>query len=171
MRWSQGYKEQQKKLHSQGEYGVSGYKHADKVLDLAKQLNTRNILDYGSGQQTLQKGIPFPITCYDPFVAGCEEEPAVHDLVVCGDVLEHIEGECLVDVLEHIHSKVGKMLFVDVACRPAKKYLEDGRNAHLIQELPSWWLTNMMTLFEPQYFQTYAGGFVAVLTPKAGLKV
>src|ERR1700676_2206422 len=118
MRFTQGYKEQQKLLHSVGDYGVSGFKHCERVLDLAKQLQTRDILDYGCGRQTLQKGIPFPITNYDPFFPGCDEEPAVHDLVVCGDVLEHIEPECLPDVLAHLHSKIGKLLFVDVACRP-----------------------------------------------------
>lgn len=171
MRFSQGYKEQQKKLHAAGDYGVSGFKHADQVMQLAKQLNTRSILDYGSGQQTLQKGIPFPITNYDPFVVGCEEEPTTHDLVVCSDVLEHIEPDCVADVLQHIWSKTTKLLFVDVACRPAKKYLEDGRNAHLIQESPSWWLLKLIPYFEPVYFQTYVGGFVAVLTPKVGFLV
>lgn len=167
MRFSQGYKDQQKKLHESGEYGVSGFKHCDRVLDLAKQLKTKSILDYGSGRETLQKGIPFPITNYDPMIVGRDEEPAVHDLVVCSDVMEHIEPEYLSDVLQHLRSVTGKLLFVDVATRPALKYLSDGRNAHLIIESGSWWLGRLTKFYEPEYFQTYGGGFVAVFTPKA----
>lgn len=171
MRYTPEYKNLQEQLHQQGGYGTSGFKHADQILSLAKQLGTRNILDFGCGQQTLQKAIPFPITNYDPFIKGLDAEPAVHDLVVCSDVLEHIEPDCLLDVIDHLVSKVGKMLFVDVACRPAKKQLADGRNAHLLQEDPSWWLLKLVPYFDPVFFQKYEGGFVAALTPKAGFLV
>lgn len=168
MRYSQEYMEQQKQLHAKGDYGVSGYKHADRIRDLATQMKTKQILDYGCGQQTLQKGLPFPITNYDPFIKGCDSEPDVHDLVVCSDVLEHIEPNFLGTVLAHIRSKTRQVLFTDVANRPAEKVLSDGRNAHLIQEPSSWWLTQLMPYgFEPMFLQTYAGGFVAVYTVRA----
>lgn len=166
MRFSQGYKELQEQLHTRGDYGTSGFKHADQIMALAKQLGTRNIMDYGCGQQTLQKALPFPITNYDPFIKGLDAEPEAHDLVVCSDVLEHIERDCLIYVLNHLCSKTQRMLFVDVACRPAKKTLADGRNAHLIQERGSWWIQQLIPYFEPVYFQTYEGGFVAAFIPK-----
>jgi hypothetical protein len=31
-----------------------------------------------------------------------------------------------------------------IACYPAKKYLPDGRNAHLIVELPEWWRKQLL---------------------------
>lgn len=164
MRFSDDYKVLQKQLHADLSYGTSGYKHADRILDIAKRMNTRSILDYGCGKQTLQKAIPFPITNYDPMIAGLDANPAVHDLVVCSDVLEHIEPECLDGVLAHLREVTGKALFVDVACRPAKKTLADGRNAHLIQEKPSWWLNRILRLFDVSFFQVYEGGFIAVLT-------
>jgi hypothetical protein len=94
-------------------------------------------------------------------------EPEPHDLVVCSDVLEHIEPDCLGDVLRHLYDLTKKALFVDVACRPAKKVLADGRNAHLIQRDPSAWLLYLIdgvAPFKPTFFQAYEGGFIAVLT-------
>lgn len=99
------------------------------------------------------------------------ERPTQHDLVVCSDVLEHIERECIVSVLLDLQSLTSKVLFIDVAMREAKKVLADGRNAHLIQESGSWWLTELIHFFEPVFFQTYDGGFVAVLMPKVASKV
>lgn len=171
MRFTNQYQKLQQELHNNApDYGTSGSKHADRIMQLAQQMGTKHILDYGCGKRTLARALPFAITSYDPFIAGYDADPAVHDLVVCSDVLEHIEPECLTDVLAHLHSKVGKGLFLDVACRPAKKVLSDGRNAHLIQQSPSWWLTTqLLPSFDPAYFQTYVGGFVGVFTPKGGM--
>lgn len=169
MRFTPVYEQLQRQLHEGGSYGISGVKHAARIIDLAKRMGTRSVLDYGCGRRTLSQAMPFHITDYDPFIVECSSEPEVHDLVVCSDVLEHIEPDCLPDVLHHLSSKVGKLIFLDIACRPAKKVLSDGRNAHLIQEQPSWWLQRLMTFFEPTYFQTYEGGFVAVCTPKGAL--
>lgn len=166
MRFTDEYATLQRQLHAGGDYGTSGHKHASKVIELAKRFETRSVLDYGCGQRTLAAAMPFAITSYDPFIEGCDSEPAVHDLVVCGDVLEHIEPDCLVDVLTHLHSKVGRVILLDVATRPAKKVLSDGRNAHLIQETNSWWLGQLMPFFEPAFFQDYNGGFVCVATPQ-----
>lgn len=166
MRFTNQYKALQQELHSRNVgYGMSGYKHAQHVIELSKFLETRSILDYGCGQQTLQKAIPFPITNYDPFIEGCEEEPDVHDLVVCSDVLEHIEPSCLGDVIYHLRSKTRKMLFVDVAQHPAQKVLADGRNAHLIIEKTSWWIDRFATWFDLKSLQSYDGGFVAAFIP------
>jgi len=156
----------QQELHSRGNYGVSGHKHADHIRQLCEKLQTRDVLDYGAGQCTLAKALPFAITNYDPFIMGLEQEPCPHDIVVCSDMFEHIEPECLGAVLIHIRSKTMKALFVDVATRPANKVLADGRNAHLIQESPEWWLSRTSSLFDVQSLQTYQGGFIAIFTPK-----
>lgn len=167
-RYTEQYKSMQSQMHNAiPEYGTSGYKHADRILQLAASFGTKDILDYGCGKQTLSRALPFAITNYDPFIAGFDADPRVHDVVVCSDVLEHIEPDCLDDVLAHLTSKVGKVLFVDVACRPAKKTLPDGRNAHLIQTPPSWWMLKFCSIMEPLVLQTYeVGGFVAVFAPK-----
>jgi hypothetical protein len=172
VRYTRQYQELQKELHTREPYyGTSGHKHSQHVMELAQRLDTREILDYGCGKQTLQKCIPYPITNYDPFVAGCTDEPEPHDLVVCGDVLEHIEPACLPEVIEHLFTKTKKMLFVDVAQREAKKTLSDGRNAHLIIQSTSWWIYQLAPYFDLKSLQSYDGGFVAAFTPVGASKV
>jgi hypothetical protein len=147
------------------DYGVSGTKFVEPVLNFAKQLNTRDILDYGCGKATLQKGIPFPIQNYDPCNLEYNRRPQPAAMVVCTDVLEHIEQECLKEVLDDIRALTLQLLFVNVACRPAKKFLPDGRNAHLIQETPNWWLTWLLPRFNLHSFQAGNGEFTAILVP------
>jgi len=173
MRYTAEYEALQRQLHEDASYGTSGHKHAGRIVQLAKQIGTRDILDYGRGKGTLAKSMPFKINEYDPFVPGYDAEPEPADLVVCSDVLEHIEPQCVESVLGHLHGLTKKALFVDVACRPAKKVLADGRNAHLIQWEPHKWLLELMdygladalaVVFKPAFFQTYEGGFIAVMT-------
>ena len=76
---------------------------------------------------------------YDPAVPGKDAEPQPADLVICTDVLEHIEPDCLNDVLDHIRQVSLKYAFVNVSTRPAVKFLQDGRNAHLIIQPADWW--------------------------------
>ena len=128
-----------REMHSRGTYGVSGSKWAHAVLKLADGLGTRDILDYGCGQRTLERALGFPIRNYDPCIAELAAEPAPADLVVCTDVLEHIEPDCLDDVLDDLKRVTRKLGFFVIANRPAKKFLADGRNAHLIQEGVAWW--------------------------------
>ena len=42
-------------------------------------------------------------------------------------------------VLKDIHETFQKNAFLIIATSPAKKFLPDGRNAHLIVETPGWW--------------------------------
>ncbi len=166
MRYTHQYAELQRELHARNVgYGASGHKHAQHVIEIAKRMETREILDYGCGQMTLQKAIPFPITNYDPFIHGSEDEPEPHDLVVCSDVLEHIEPACILPVIQHLAAKTKKMLFVDVAQHPAAKFLADGRNAHILVKSTSWWIEQLAPYFNVQSLQSYPGGFVAAFTP------
>ena len=165
MRYTNEYAQLQKQLHARGDYGISGAKHADKIIELAQRMGTRDVLDYGCGKGTLAKSLPFYIQQYDPFIEEHANEPGPADLVVCSDVLEHIEPAALTEVLEHIYTKTMKALFVDVATRPAQKVLADGRNAHLIQEKALWWLNAMAPWFECQSMLTYGGGLFGVFVP------
>ena len=168
MRYTDDYKALQQQLHAAGGYGLSGYKHAQQITDLARGFKTREVLDYGCGQQTLQKAMPFAITNYDPFIPGLDTEPAPHDIVVCSDVLEHIEPACLDHVLEHLRGLTKRVLFIDVATRPAVKKLADGRNAHLIQWEPEAWIVKLRASgLSLHSFQRYEGGFVGILKPRS----
>ena len=77
---------------------------------------------------------------YDPCIPEYEKVPPACDLVFCGDVLEHIELECLEAVVMHLALLTKKAALLVINTGPAAKTLQDGRNAHLIQEGPRWWL-------------------------------
>lgn len=157
----------QQKFHiDRPDYGTSSHKYVDSIKTLSKQLNSRDILDYGCGKMMLQKGLPFPIQNYDPAMPECMRRPVAADLVVCTDVLEHIEPACLKAVMDDLTTLTRKALFINVACRPANKTLPDGRNAHLLIETPNWWLTWLLPRFELQSFQATSGDFTALLMPK-----
>lgn len=144
---SHDYLELQKALHAGGRYGVSSGRWADTARRLAEREDCAGILDYGCGQGQLNQALGECVREYDPAVAGKDQEPEPADLVVCTDVLEHIEPDCLDDVLLHLRSKVKKRLLFAISLRPAGKTLADGRNAHLIVESADWWLDRLVPYF------------------------
>ncbi len=142
------YRKLNEKLHDTNKhYGASGQRWASQIQGLAKMLGSTDILDYGCGKSTLAQNLPFDIKQYDPAIPKYSAAPEPADLVVCTDVLEHIEPECIKDVLLDICRLTKSMCFLVIANRPAKKTLEDGRNAHLIQENEMWWLGHYLPLF------------------------
>jgi len=78
---------------------------------------------------------------YDPSIDHISAMPNPADLVVCTDVLEHVEPEYLTRVLNHIRSLVGKCLLVRVCLVPCtSKRLPDGSDPHRIVKDKQWWL-------------------------------
>jgi hypothetical protein len=140
---SADYLEQNRALHKIPTYGAGSIQYMTQIEDLVcRSMPILNALDYGCGKGNLKKAFearfPFiPMQNYDPVTFPCTPRRA--DLVVCTDVLEHVEPECLDDVLFHLRAIADKRLFLQIATRPAKKKLPDGRNAHLIQEDSDWW--------------------------------
>ena len=141
------YVEQNRRLHAVGNYGISGQRYATEVLRICALVGSKDVLDYGCGQRTLEKALGFEIRNYDPCIAGLDATPSKADIVVCTDVLEHIEPECLEEVLDDLKRVTGKVGYFVIATRPAKKILPDGRNAHLIQERLPWWLPKLESRF------------------------
>lgn len=161
------YQKLQQDYHEErADYGISSGRHVDFVLSLANKMQTRSILDYGCGKAHLQKGIPFPIQNYDPCMPEYSKRPEPAEIVVCTDVLEHIEMECLNEVMQDLWSLTKQVLLLNVACRPAKKFLPDGRNAHLIQQPPNWWLQHyLLSHFALTSYQVGHGEFTCLLVP------
>lgn len=133
-------------------YGTNGAKRIAAIKEIAKEYEIETILDYGCGKGMLKKAakdLPFQITNYDPAFPQWAALPNnVYDLVLVGDVLEHVEPGLIDNVLEHIYSCTGKIAYLTVATIPAKKFLADGRNAHLIVEPYSWWEEKINRLFD-----------------------
>lgn len=141
---SADYRDLNARLHHDNlAYGVGGGKHADTVTKLVATLKTAgappSVLDYGCGKSFLSKALSFPIYEYDPAMPGKDETPRPADLVVCTDVLEHIEPEKLTYVLLDLKRCVKQLGYFVINTGPAKKTLPDGRNTHLIQKDETWW--------------------------------
>lgn len=137
---SEAYLQEQKKLHARPNgYGGSGHKWAQFVAEVIRHNGFKTVLDYGCGQGTLKKALGLDISEYDPAVAGKDARPNPADLVICSDVLEHIEPEYLGDVMSELKYLTIDMGLLVIALRPSNKNLSDGRNAHLIIESESWW--------------------------------
>lgn len=162
---SENYKELNKQLHeTRPDYGISGAKYAEHILEFSRMANTRDILDYGCGKRTLQDALGFDIRNYDPCIPGFDTPPEPAEFVVCTDVLEHIEPECLDEVINDLRRCTKKIGFFTIATRPAKKFLADGRNAHLIQADAKWWLDRLWGTFKVTQFNDFGGEILVIVT-------
>ncbi len=180
---SEEYRSLNTTLHAtKPNYGTSGATWAPLVNQLAREVEAKTILDYGSGKgllkQALEVGrwthrmlhpdLPFEILEYDPAIPGKETKPKRADVVVCGDVLEHIEPECLDDVLDDIRDIARKRVLLVVATRTSNRTLPDGRNTHLIVEEPRWWLPKIIARWDLLEFKNgdKDGKFMCIGAPR-----
>jgi len=168
---SADYLAQQKKLHENPSYGNASIKFAPMVADILKATRSNSLSDYGAGKQRLRIALeklnaaPKNYFPYDPvFPEYGPPKPA--DLVCCIDVLEHIETDCIDLVIEELHSITEKFGFFSIHTHPAIKVLDDGRNAHIIQAPPSWWLGKLIPKFEILQLQSEDMGFWMVVGKK-----
>jgi FkbM family methyltransferase len=146
---SQEYKDLNYKLHQDNpSYGMGGSKYTQIVLDMAKANKTQSVLDYGCGKGMLAKSMPFPIWEYDPAIPEKSAEPKPADLVVCTDVLEHIELDKLHFVLDDLRRCVKQVGYFVISTRQAVKTYANGKNAHLIVQGKDWWNKHLAKYFE-----------------------
>lgn len=158
------YRNQNAQLHeSIPGYGESSAKWAPTVQQIADGLNTRDILDYGCGKRKLEEALGYPIKNYDPAIPGLDARPERADVVVCSDVLEHIEPECLDDVLNDLQRVTRKAGFFVISTRKAEKKLPDGRNAHLIVKPYQWWLPKLWDRFSILQYNKCIGEFFVIV--------
>ena len=169
---SDAYRAQQAELHrTNPNYGVASVKFAPMVAQVLKQVDARELLDYGAGKGRLEGALakllkPAPIVHkYDPAIAAWSADPNPCPFVCCIDVLEHIEPESLEAVLDDLKRVTTKVGVFTVHTGPAVKTLPDGRNAHLIQQPPRWWLEKVLARFELNMFQKVPGGFFVIVEP------
>ncbi len=140
------YVQEQKKLHRDPVYGAGSGRHAYLVAGIASVEVCLSILDYGCGKGKLVNVLRssgsdvIDFQEYDPAIPGKDFSPHPADLVTCIDVIEHIEPDCLTDVLRHLRHLSKQFLFLDIATKFDKhRWLSDGRNSHqIVEETPFW---------------------------------
>ena len=164
---SAAYRQEQETLHKNPNYGVASIGFAPMVSNLINKIGITDMLDYGAGKGNLAKSITpdheVTVHHYDPGVKIWSDAPDSAQFVTCIDVLEHIEPEHLDDVLDDLKRVTEFYGFFSIHTGPAVKVLSDGRNAHLIQEPPSWWLPKLMERFELLQFNTVEHGFYVLV--------
>lgn len=165
---SDEYKAQQQSLHDHAvvdgvavPYGGACIFYAPIIAEVINKLEPAHVLDYGCGKHVMlakalvKNGIKhrFKYQAYDPCVPKYAGDPLPADMVVSVDVLEHIEEDRIDDVLDHLQRLTEAVGFFTIHTGPASKVLPDGRNAHILQRPPEWWLPRLMCRFELQSFQ------------------
>lgn len=138
---SEQYRDLLKEAHKEPGWGTSAPNHIEDVCEVIRETKSQSVLDYGCGKGALSEIID--VTNYDPVTYPNKPEP--HDLVLCIDVMEHVERGSVDAVLEHIRSLMRRAAFFVISCQPAIKMLADGRNAHITIKSPDWWVEKLMS--------------------------
>ena len=107
--------------------------YIDKIIE---DYNCKSLLDFGCGKPILYNPNPYKrdldIFLYDPFYSSYKKVPSKkYDMVVCTDVMEHIEKNNIENILKQIQIYTNKVIYFAICTRPAHKNLPDGRNAHI----------------------------------------
>lgn len=125
-------------------YGSHGHKWAGYVRQLAEKSGSRSILDYGCGKGSLAAALDdFDILEYDPAIPGKDSEPEPADIVVCTDVMEHVEAQCVDAVLSHAVGMAKHVALFSISCVQGDRMLPDGRYAHITVHSPEWWASKL----------------------------
>jgi FkbM family methyltransferase len=168
------YRAEQTALHAKGNYGTASLQYGSTVAALLSQTGATSLLDYGCGsKRSLLQALRLPESVvyegYDPAVPEYSARPLPAEIVCCIDVLEHIEPEFLDNVLDHLAELCDPYGFFTIHSGPAQKVLSDGRNAHLTQQGPEWWLPRLKQRFDVLQLVAIPSGFaVAVRSLQAG---
>lgn len=142
---SPAYREEQIRLHAEPRgYGGRGRKWTTQVNAAIWLNGYKSVLDYGCGQGSLHESLiltnrKIDLREYDPAIPGKDALPEPADLVVCTDVLEHVEPDKIAAVLAHLRSLARHGLFIVVSLIETAKTLSDGRQAHILLQPADWW--------------------------------
>ncbi len=155
------------RLHQdKASFGMGGDKYADLVKRLRASTNSESVLDYGCGKGNLARNLPFPIWEYDPAVSGKEHLPRPADLVICTDVLEHVEQDKIGPVIDDLARCTKRLAYIVIHTGPARKTYADGRNTHLIQQGAKWWRERLEKMFSVAKVQEHGSELHIIAGPK-----
>jgi len=171
------YRQEMERLNGAGSFGSAGRTFGIIVSSIIQKAGITHLLDYGCGSKMMLRNAikdpppGFVYQGYDPGVPKLSGDPAPAEMVVACDCLEHVEPDCLDDVLDHLEDLTEAILFASIATGPAAKKLSDCRNAHLITQPMQWWLPKFWERFELQTAQISQPGQFFIVANRQGLNV
>lgn len=150
MNITEEYRELNKKLHQNNAgWGSSARLRVGGVQKLAAEQNVKTILDYGCGKGLMKIQSGLEMDEYDPAIPGKDIVPdKKYDMVVCTDVMEHVEPECVDSVLNEINGLFDQCAYFIIYLVPAVHLLPDGSNCHRTIEPAEWWLAKLQDIFQ-----------------------
>lgn len=125
------------------------------VADYVRTYGPRSVIDWGCSNGDLYRQLKIDFE-WIQHTAGYDPGNIDHSVLPQGefeslvslDVIEHFEPHDLRNTLALMQTKFTKSAYLLIACYPAKKFLTDGRNAHLIVENQDWWLQTIRECFD-----------------------
>jgi methyltransferase family protein len=165
---SPGYKALNAALHAENpNYGAHGHKMGAHVLPLIRKFGIKTVVDYGCGKGGLKEWLrrysPAEVTNYDPCIQEFSARPAPADLVVCTDVMEHVEPTYTDCVLADIQKLAVKAVFFNISIREALKVLPDGRNAHINLKPAEGWFDAVRDYFDIVCYEVQPGHALTIV--------
>jgi 2-polyprenyl-3-methyl-5-hydroxy-6-metoxy-1,4-benzoquinol methylase len=148
------YKALNRAMHvKKPEWGQASIHTAPMVKELCEKYGFKKLLDYGCGRMRLKQtlaslGLDVEVTGYDPGIPEHDTPPEPHDFVVCIDVLEHVEPECVDAVLDDLKRVTRRLGFFTISTVPANRKLPDGSNPHRTIKPAEWWAEKMERRFK-----------------------
>lgn len=135
--------------------GNSLIDHIPRIEAIIEDYGIETILDYGCGKAKYHPS-HWNATKYDPGVSEFSEKPTSrHDLIICTDVLEHVEEEYIDEVLQEIFQNANKFVYFCIGVHPAEEILPDGRNAHVLLKTVAWWKERLARYKTVDYYTTW----------------
>jgi len=144
---------EQKIAHAFGSVPSRAHEFAPLISQMIEKLGITELLDYGCGKGELiphlKSSHEFKIQLYDPAVDEYAGKALPMQMVVCIDVLEHVESEYVAPVLNDLERVTGAVLFLSVKEGEFKD-----------------WIDSLMDKFEVQTIQVLPEGFYAICYAK-----
>jgi SAM-dependent methyltransferase len=152
-------------------YGAGEKYDVESLLELCKAMETEDVLDYGCGKATIAISgrIPFKIKLYDPAIPEYYMIPEPADIVMCIAVLEHIEAECLNDVIQDLKRVTKKLGIFMIDLEYDSTILADGQNAHRSVHTEAEWIKKLEPYFNIETCEQFRGVrcILVHVTPKS----
>lgn len=151
---SEEYQTEQARMHrDMPDYGVECLNYVGLIARIIDANHIDTVLDYGSGKGRLVEPLAetvardFSISLYDPGIPEIAAPPEPAQLVVCIDVLEHVEPQYTLSVLYDLARVTEQLCFITIGLTPASKTLSDGRNAHINLRPANDWMKLLLEHF------------------------